>query len=307
MSRWRLIGSKLYPMSVFSPLDAATEGFRVMRREPRAVVAWGVLWLAWIVCAAASTASSRKVVLSNTALHRTSWEIFERFGPFAALVVALFFLVLGGTVIAVYRAILQPQDRRFFFMRLGRDEFRVAIISLAAFVLVAIFGGAPGFLLVVFASPIMAAVPALAREIGELGAWVTVGLEIWLCVRLSLIAVETFAEHRFHLSAYWPLTKGMYWYLIFCYLIILLVFILLTIPYLLIMGMFSSIAFVKIKIAGIIWRLALLLIAFILAAITAAYWVSMLVMFCACQAYAYRVIVDHQAKLEAPPLAPVSA
>ena len=91
-------------------------------------------------------------------------------------------MVLGGTVIAVYRAILQPQDRRFFFMRLGRDEFRVAIISLSAFVLVAIFGGAPGFLLVIFASPIMAAVPALAREIGELGAWVTEGLEIWLCV-----------------------------------------------------------------------------------------------------------------------------
>lgn len=294
-------------MSELSPLDAATEGFRVMRREPRAVVAWGVLWLAWFIVAAAAIASGRKVVVSNTVAHRTLWEVFEHYGPFAIIVVGLFFLVWGITAIAAFRAVLQVEDRRFFFLRLGRDEFRVAVISLAAFTLLAVFGGAPGFLLVVLASPIMAAVPALARDIGELGAWVTVGLEIWLCVRLSLIAAETFAEHRFHLSAYWPLTGGRFWYLFWCYCIIFVIFVVITVPFVLLSGMFSSVAFVNFGGADLIRRLVLLAVAGLLACITAVYWVSTSVLFFACQAYAYRAIVEHQANLQPPPPTPVSA
>jgi hypothetical protein len=277
-------------MRALSPLAAATEGFQVMRREPRVVLAWGLLWLAWFLVAAGAIASGGKVEISNTIAHRTLWEIFRHYGPFAAVVVALFFLVWGVTAIAAFRAVLQPLDRRFFYLRLGWDELRVAAISLSAFTLVAIFGGAPGFLLIAMASPIMAAVPTLARDIGELGAWVTVGLEVWLCVRLSLIAVETFAEHRFHLSAYWPLTRGRFWYLLGCYFIMFLIFFAITILFLLLTGMFSSVAFVNFTNVDIVRRTSLLALAGLLAVVAAAYWVSTLVLFCACQAHAYRAI-----------------
>ena len=36
-------------MSAFSPVAAAFEGFRVLRREPKAVLVWVALWLALLV------------------------------------------------------------------------------------------------------------------------------------------------------------------------------------------------------------------------------------------------------------------
>jgi hypothetical protein len=280
-------------MTALSPLDAAIEGIQVMRREPKAVLVWGLLWLVWFSIAAAAITSSRKVVVSHTISHLTSWEIFQHYGPFAVVVVGLFFLVWGITAIAAFRAVLQPEERRFFYLRLGRDELRVAAISLAAFSLVAIFGGAPGFLLIALASPIMAAVPALAREIGELGAWVTVCLEVWLCVRLSLIAVETFAEHRFHLTAYWPLTQGRFWYLFFSYCIIFVIFFAVTILYLAMSGALSSVALAIFTEKDLVRRTSVLVIAGILTILTAGYSLLTSVLFCACQARAYQAISAH--------------
>ena len=58
--------------------------------------------------------------------------------------------------------------------------------------------------------------------------FLTVALDVWLGVRLSLIAVETFSERRFHLTAYWPVTRGRFWYLLAAYFLFFLVFLGLT-------------------------------------------------------------------------------
>jgi hypothetical protein len=276
-------------MLAHSPLEAATEGLRVIRREPRAVMVWALMWLVWFSVAAGVIATGRKVVVSNHVARWTFWEIVRHYGPFAAVLIALFFLVLGMTAIATFRAVLNPEQKRFFYLRLGRDELRVAAISVMAFSLGAIFGGLPAGALIELASPLMAAAPALARQIGMLGAVVTVCLEIWLCVRLSLIAVETFAEHRFHLSAYWPLARGRFWYLFLCYCIVFVVlFIAMGVYFTTDAALFEFAS--NVGHASLFQRMLVLGIAGVMAVLSAAYLLLTIIFFSACQASAYLAI-----------------
>ena len=278
-------------MTFASPVVAASEGFRLIRREPRAFAVWSGLWLVWFLVTAIALASGRRVVVATTAEHRTLWQIVSHFGPFAALLVGLFLLLWGVTSVAVFRAVLQPGERRLFYLRLGRDELRMALISLALFALALVFGGAPAFLLIALFSPIMAAVPAAARDIAEAGAWITVAVEIWLGVRLSLIAVETFDERRFHLSAYWPLARGRFWYLLGCYAVFFVIVFFLTALFLSVSGAIYQLALGGGIGDGEAWRRGgVLALALILAALTAAYLMVGQTLLCACQACAYAAI-----------------
>ncbi len=278
------------PKTHLSPVDAAAEGFRVIRREPAAALVWMALWLVWFLVAAEIVASGEKVVLSDHVAHRSLWEITRHFGSFAVVLVALFFVVWGMTTIATFRAVLHPDDRRFCYLRVGKDELRVAAISLAAFALVLIFGGAPSFLLILLVSPLMAAVPAFARDIAEIGAWATVCVDVWLCVRLSLIAVETFAERRFHLTAYWPLTRGRFWYLLAAYCLFFVLFFMLTVLFLTLSGFLFQSALHQVGTPDLLSRGGVLGLAGALALITAGFWALSSTLLCACQAHAYRAI-----------------
>jgi hypothetical protein len=287
-----MIGLNRPAMLAHSPFEAATEGFRVIRRAPHAVMVWGLMWLVWFSVTAGIVATGQKVVVSNRVARWTIWEIFRHYGPFAIVLIALFFVVLGMTAIASFRAVLNPEQKRFFYLRLGRDELRVAAISVMAFCLVAIFGGMPAAALIALAGPIMAAAPTLARQIGVLGAGVTVCLEIWLCVRLSLIAVETFAEHRFHLSAYWPLARGRFWYLLFCYCIISVILFVIMILYFTTNEILFGFAFNSVGNESLFQRSVLLGIAAVLAVLAAAYLLLTIILFCSCQARAYLAITS---------------
>ncbi|MEO7027081.1 MAG: hypothetical protein ABI056_05955 [Caulobacteraceae bacterium] len=284
-------------MTKLSPVAAASEGFRLIRREPGAFLAWTGLWLAWFVVTAVALASGRKVVVATAVEHRTLWQIVSHFGAFTALLVGVFLLLWGTTAVAVFRAVLQPGERRFFYLRLGRDELRMALISLALFILAPVFGGAPTFLLIALFSPLMAAIPAAARDIAEVGALITVAVEVWLWVRLSLIAVETFDERRFHLSAYWPLTRGRFWYLLGCYVVFFLIVFFLTALFLSLTDLIVQAGFHSGIGKGDLWRRGGILgLALIVAALTAAWLMVCQTLFCACQACAYAVIAGSRAE-----------
>ena len=284
-------------MTTLSPAEAAFEGVRVLRREPKAVLVWTAMWLAALSVTAFVAASGSRVVVADHGASHTLSDFAHRFGPFAVVFVALFLLVWAITTVATFRAVLRPHERGFFFLRMGADELRLAIMSVTAVVLVLVFGGAPAFLLLVLVSPIMQAVPAFARDIATLGAVATVCLDIWMAVRLSLIAVETFAERRFHLTAYWPLTRGRFWYLFLCYLICFVMLFAL-------LGLFGVAGFLVELIveavgapvgADLLRRTSLLGLAGVLAIVTASFFVITSTLFCACQAHAFRAILEARA------------
>ncbi len=264
-----------------------------MRREPRAVLVWMLLWLGALSTSAAAVASGERIVVSDRRTFRSLSEIVHGFGPFAMIFVGLFLLVWATTTVATYRAVLRPGDRRYFFLRLGVDELRVAVMTVTAFILVLAFGGLPTYLLYLLVSPIMRALPAFTREIATCGALATVCLDVWLGVRLSLIAVETFAERRFHLAAYWPLTRGRFWYLFLCYFLFFLMFFVMTMLFFILGGFLFGIAPAHIASADILQRTSVLGLAGMLAVLTVCFWVVSSTLFCACQAHAFRAIVGH--------------
>ncbi|HXV01040.1 MAG TPA: hypothetical protein VG166_11125 [Caulobacteraceae bacterium] len=277
-------------MKPLSPYRAASEGFRLIWREPRAVFAWMALWFATFSAAAWAVAISPGPARFG-GRGDSLGDIAARFGTFGGLVVMLFLAVWLVTAVAAFRAVLHPAERRWFYLRVGLDEARLGVLTFAAFLVAAALGGAPAYLVLVLASPLMHAVPALTRDIATGGALVTVWIDIWLGVRLSLIAVETFSERRFHLSAYWPVTGGRFWYLLACYLLFFLIFLGITGLSLGVGSVLYEIAVTQVGNGDLVRRGGLLLIAGALAVLTAGSWALSWTIFCACQAYAFRDIV----------------
>jgi hypothetical protein len=279
-------------MSAFAPTRAALEGWRLIRREPAAAMVWIALWLGAFLLTAFLVATGAPVAAVGQGGYRTLQDIADRFGPLAAVSIPMFLLVWATTTVAVYRAVLRPHERRFFFLRLGVDEGRLAVMTVSSFILVLLFGGAPAYLVLVLADPLMRALPDMARDIATLGAVATVMVEIWLGVRLSLISVETFAERRFHLTAYWPLARGRFWYLLGCYFFCFLIMFGLSIAYFVVASIVWWMANPELGAGDLVRRTSLLGLAGVLATLTAAFSMLTLTIFCGCQAFAFRAIVS---------------
>jgi hypothetical protein len=262
-----------------------------MRREPAAVLVWMALWLVVLSITAIAAALGGPVTTSAGAASRRVSDIARSFGPFATLFITLFLLVWAATTVAVFRAVLRPRERGFFFLRLGADELRLGVMMVAGFLLVLAFGGAPAYLLYILLNPVIRAIPDSARSVSTIGALLTVWLDIWLGVRLSLIAVETFAERRFHLTAYWPLTRGRFWYLLSCYLVFFLLFFCLSGLLFGLGGLIVNTATQTLGAATLLRRAGVLVLAGALAVLTVVVWVTASTLFSACQAYAFRAIV----------------
>jgi hypothetical protein len=216
-------------MAPLSPRNAAREGFRLLRREPRAFLAWTALWLATFSAAAWVVAATKPAGVAHAHAPASLGDVAARFGPFAGGLIVMFLLVWLLTAVATFRAVLHPEQKRWFFLRLGPDELRLGLVTLIGCIGAVGVGGAPAYLVFVLASPIMSAVPDATRLVAEIGVVITVWLDVWLGVRLSLIAVETYSERRFHLMAYWPLTRGRFWYLLGAYFLYFLIFLVLTV------------------------------------------------------------------------------
>ncbi|HEY1447287.1 MAG TPA: hypothetical protein VGF33_02005 [Caulobacteraceae bacterium] len=278
-------------MTPLSPQMAAREGFRLLKREPKAFIAWVALWMATFSVAAWVVAVSRPAAAAHGGSRSSFGEVAARFGPFAWLLMAMFLIVWVVTAVAAFRAVLHPDQRRGFFLRLGIDELRLGFLTLVAFFAAVGVGGAPAYLVFVLVSPIMSAVPAATRLIVEIGVLVTVWLDVWLGVRLSLIAVETYAERRFHLMAYWPVTRGRFWYLLASYFLIFLIFLGLTVLFVPVIIVLTPTELTRAAGGDILRSIGLLAQAGMLAGLIAMFWTLSLTLFYACQAHAFRAIV----------------
>jgi hypothetical protein len=273
---------------VVEVLNGALAGFRLIAEQPHAVVAWGVLWFAGFSVSALLLTLSRPL----RGARGDYSTLAEKLGPFAVLIIALFLLIWALNTVAVFRAALQPDRRRFFYLDFGADELRLAVMTGVATILVLVFGGVPAFLLLELFTPFIRFLPAQAKAIAVIGSTATIVVDCWICVRLSLIAVETFAEGRFHLSAYWPLTRGRFWYLLFVYFVCALVIAILlgavVLPWRYIYALAMSIG----QPSGMdpVRRIAILALAGFYTALVSAFWAVTTALVGGSQAHAYRLI-----------------
>jgi hypothetical protein len=280
--------------TAFSPVAAASEGLRMMRREPMAVLYWIAVWALALtavgVIKALGGAPARGVA-------RDTGDLVRSFGPLAPVLIPILLALWVMNTATVYRAVLRPGEHGWHLFKLGAEEARIAVVNAVGTGLILLLGGAPAYLLLVLFEPIFVAAPNLNWYIAVTGTITTVCLEIWIAVRFSLAPVETFAEKRFPLDTYWPLTRGHFWRLFASYFIVVLEIALFLVLFALIGLIFGLLVETALAWRGpdLARRLLLLCLVPIAALLGAVLLVVPSALICACQGYAYRAIVAPRA------------
>jgi hypothetical protein len=275
----------------FSPVEAALEGLRVMRREPWAVVYWVAVWALALAAIGVIKALGGGPVARGSP--KDTLGLIHSYGPLATILVPSLLALWVMNTATVYRAVLRPGEHGWHLFKLGIDEARIAVVSAAGTLMLIVFGGVPAYLLFVLFSPIFAAAPHQNRLIALLGAIITVLLEIWIAVRFSLAPVETFAEESFPLAAYWRLTRGRFWRVLGAYVVvgleIVVFFLAFGVVGLLVEPMFAAVlGWHGPHLVRVIAILGLLVP---FAAISSGVvFVVPTILICGCQAYAYQAI-----------------
>jgi hypothetical protein len=118
---------------------------------------------------------------------------------------------------AVFRAVLEPGDSRWFYLRFGARELWLALMivvfGILSFLVTITMGAVLVPLLMVLAmgaeGNLFAVVPIMLAAV-----LIAVAVLGWLFVRFSMALPMTFAEQRFRLFESWTMTRGQTWRLI---------------------------------------------------------------------------------------------
>lgn len=189
-----------------------------MRRKPLTVLAWAAFSLVMLPILGLIA----KIVLGDegrTALAgkvgsadpRELLELVTHLGGAMLLLIALA-LVLGAVLqAAIIRSVLEPSNDRLAYLRLGREEVQLLIVSLitwaAALGVTVIPSGA-----VVLGAALLSG--AAAGWFATLGALAVIGLSLWVAVRLSLLGPHAFSHHHIDIRAAWIQTHGQFFRLL---------------------------------------------------------------------------------------------
>lgn len=213
----------------FSGSDAAFEGFRLVRRNPMALVAWTLLYAVVSLATLFAMKSAigpmtawaeRMDALESQSPSATPEQVMEAFQGIGEVMLSMAWVLPVSLIVsamlmaAVARAVLNPRAAGFGYLRLGMDELRVFVVTLVL-----------GILLFAAWIAVGAVVGMLAGIAGATGAnwlWLFVFLAglagvaaiIWLAVRLSLAVPITVAENRFAFFDSFAVTRGQFWSLL---------------------------------------------------------------------------------------------
>ena len=293
----------LAPHHRLSPIEAALEGPRVVRREPWAVAYWIAVWaVALALIAGIRLATGALAPLRPSA---DGFDAFRRFGPLALVLAPTLFVLWTMTTATVYRAVLRPGEHGWHLFKLGPDEARIAALSFVEAVLLGLLGGVPAYLLLVLLNPFFEVAPGLSRAIALGGFIATILIDAWLAVRLSLLPVQTFAVRSFPVDDYWGFARGHYWKLLLSYLLVVLEVFAFLVVSLAVLAVFGALAEAAIQWrgGGLARTFTLWLLVAMVALATAVVFVLPIILVCGCQAFAYRAIVVERAPPDAAPAA----
>ncbi|KQZ03262.1 hypothetical protein ASD21_20895 [Caulobacter sp. Root1455] len=219
-------------MARFSVSGAATAGFGVIARAPLAVLAWGLVMLVtligpmmglmWMLIPQFIEIFKAMPDPASTSSPAADPAMFARMMQLQTSMMGLNAISLvGGTAIkavvagAVFRAVLQPDQKRWAYLRLGKSELWLALVTLVQTVL---------FMMAYFAVLIIGFILGMivymagsaAGDGGKLVAGLLIGLVIlaaigvllWGVLRLSMAGPMSFAEGKFLLFESWTFTRG---------------------------------------------------------------------------------------------------
>lgn len=220
----------------FEATEAALEGLRLARREPKAMLIWAVLLLAFSVISTGIMIGMFPGLLGRmegaeaSADPTAALALLGQMGQMYALIGPIYIAFYAVLYCACYRAVLRPEDKGFAFVRLGGDELRMVGLMLYQFVvwlgLCIVLSIIIGIIAVAIGLAAGAAGGGASAGAGVGAVLLIIALylaflvaAIFIGVRLSLAQPKTFAEKKISLFGAWRLTKGQFWPLLGCYVL----------------------------------------------------------------------------------------
>ncbi|MGI9169573.1 MAG: hypothetical protein ACR2FH_05255 [Caulobacteraceae bacterium] len=203
-------------------IDAALgSGFGLIRRQPGAVLLWGLVYLAvgaasWGVLGSYNLAFLSHLAanarLGTAALMQAENDMMPRMIAMQGWtwLVNFIFLFVGMVLYcAVFRAILHPEQKRFGYLRLGATELLLFVLCIGFYIVFMVAVIILALILVVLIAALFAMHAAAAGIVmGALAAIVTVIVVVWIALRFSMVGPMMVADSKFHLFESWTLTKG---------------------------------------------------------------------------------------------------
>lgn len=206
-------------MIVLSPVAAALEGPRTMRRHPVSLLIWGGLYLGSLILLSVLLVAvfgdevRRDLAQTTfTADPREVLQLISHLGGAMALIVLLAAAMSAVLAGAILRSVMHPEQSQGAYLRLGADEVRLFVVALIAWAAALFVAAIPsGALTLLTATVAGAGARGLSAWIAFLGGLGVIGLSMWVGVRLSLLSPQTFAEGRINVRESWVLTHGHFW------------------------------------------------------------------------------------------------
>jgi hypothetical protein len=215
-------------MSRLSVTDAAFSGFQLIQREWRAVLVWAALrfavglLMAGIFIVIAGDDISRAAVGASATPEQLAdpvqiFQILRGIEPAVAITWVIGFMLQMVLGAATYRAFLEPGERRFAYLRLGRVELAFAGVTVLLYLvgMVAFMGVVFAVLLII--GTVRSLAPALTGAVAMLEVVGFAALLIWAMVRISLAWADTFDRRSVSLFHSLTITRGHVWRLIAAY------------------------------------------------------------------------------------------
>ena len=204
-------------MKTFSPSEAALEGFRLTRERPGTILVWGGVYFLGVVAMASVLALGLgpkfRTFLKSGGLDSGDTDaiadLLLRSWPAFVVALLIAFLILAVITAGIYRLVLRPEEPGLAHLRLGADEFRLAILNTLLF--------AMGFVFVALIEMTLQALLVSQTQnsaLTALGLFLGACLMIWIGVRLSLATPMTFGQRKISISEAWRLSRGHFWSLL---------------------------------------------------------------------------------------------
>ncbi len=199
----------------FSATEAAFEGFRIVRRNPLAILFWGLTYVIFFIAFFALVGGQMASIMAQAeALQGGEPDMAQlqalgmSYATILGLGMPLGLLLTAVLSAGVARGVLRPSAKAFGYLRLGGDELRVlavtVILGLCLFVLYMVAAMVVGVSVTLVGDGNPGAAVLAAVVVG-LAAFAVI---IWLGIRLSLAVPITIAEKRIAPFASFALTRG---------------------------------------------------------------------------------------------------
>lgn len=196
------------------PVDAALEGLQTMRRKPLTVLAWATFSLVMLpilgLLVKILLGDEGRAALAGrvgSADPREILDLITHLGGVMVLLIAVALFLASVLQAAIIRSVIEPANDRFAYLRLGKEELQLLIVSLITWAAALGVTVIPSGAVVLGASLLSGAAAGWFATVGGLAV---IGLSLWVAVRLSLLGPHAFSHHHIDIREAWVQTHGQF-------------------------------------------------------------------------------------------------